>query len=184
MDWNKVYFLSNETYLLNKSYFYTKYLSFESYLINLDCNILYVSQVKYLHEYLHNFNNYDKFTIENHCFYYILFSFQSIKYLIILFNTCDLENIWIFENFNIEIDGIENFIRIIFQYIYMRLLKIDISSFCKKYNLSFLSINNYSFLSIEEKKASAIKKIIRTALNKLEEEYNTMLTKKQTKSFS
>lgn len=174
VDPNRIYYQSDETYFLGKSYFYEKYLSLDIYLANLGCKIKELSKPKYIYEYIKDFNNYEKSTIYNYTFCYIVFNFDSKNYLIIFFDNNELNDIWIIENFN-DIVNIEEFLTNIFQYTYMSTLKININSFCEKYNLKFQSMNNYTISSnintiIHEN--IDIKKIIKIALFNLDNEYN------------
>lgn len=174
VDPNRIYYQSDETYFLGKSYFYEKYLSLDIYLANLGCKIKELSKPKYIYEYIKDFDNYEKSTIYNYTFCYIVFNFDSKNYLIIFFDNNELNDIWIIENFN-DIVNIEEFLTNIFQYTYMSTLKININSFCEKYNLKFQSMNNYTISSnintiIHEN--IDIKKIIEIALFNLNNEYN------------
>lgn len=175
IDPNRIYYKSDETYFLYKSYFNDKYLSLNIYLTNLGCKITYLSSIKYLHEYVDNFNNYDKSTIYNYCFYYLAFNFNFRNYLLIFFDENELNNIWLFENFHKNIFNIDKFLRNIFDYIYMSIEKININLFCKKYSLNFQLINKYQvFPKINTKKYENlnIKEIIEMALFNLDADYN------------
>lgn len=144
---DKIYFNAKEDYFLGKEIFSIFLIDLEPYLINLKCTIHFTSEIQYTEDYIYSFENYDKFVIYNYGFYYILLEYNKKEYLVLVFDSNEIDTFWIFENYNLSNNETLEFLKQLFKFYFMTTMKVNTQNFTKLYDVNFNSVNKYSYNS-------------------------------------